>query len=250
MIASSIWAVQLSAPSKVSKQSMAQICLSPKLNSNTNMLILPISLKWLIIFRFLGLQFAPLSIYCDITNTKQYTLHLRSSKHFPLSGRRVIFLCSLTAAQTFVTPVSSAVVITDYSEDACCSRSLSGPEEAAWTRRLIFSRLQDAWWDVEADSWIDWPLLSAQALITTALKCPPPLDFSLPVLFSWSVSLLPASFSLPFLMISLSLQRERVDKERLLRREQKRAESLTRIWLCMVVILHRKVKLGEDGAAY
>lgn len=91
------------------------------------------------------------------------------------------------------------------------------PEEAAWTRRLIFSRLQDAWWDVEVDSWIDWPLLSTQTLITTALKCtptPPPTprtDFSPPALLSSSVSLLSASF----LMISFSLQRQRVDEERI-----------------------------------
>lgn len=97
--------------------------------------------------------------------------------------------------------------------DSLLKLSLSQrPKEAAWTKQLIFSHLQDAWWDVEADGWIDWPLLSAQALITTALKYPNshPL-VSLSVLFFLvclsSVSFFPHDF--------FHLQRERVDKEKL-----------------------------------
>lgn len=70
-------------------------------------------------------------------------------------------------------------------------------DEAAWTRWLIFSRLHEAWWDVEADSWIDWPLLSAQGLITTALKCSP--SISLP-----RSARRPLLFASPSLVISLS----------------------------------------------
>ena len=77
-------------------------------------------------------------------------------------------------------------------------------EEAAWPQLLIFSLLQDAWRDVEADSWIDWPLLSVETLITTELECPPTsFNFSLSVLTLVCLSPLRLRLS-PFPMISFT----------------------------------------------
>lgn len=58
-----------------------------------------------------------------------------------ISRGSVIFRCALTAAQTFRTFLSSAAVIMD----SLLKLSLSQrPKEAAWTKQLIFSHLQDA----------------------------------------------------------------------------------------------------------
>lgn len=114
----------------------------------------------------------------------------------------VIFLDTLTRSQDlldFSVPCAASVITGCGWKRVCCSLFSQSPKEAAWPQLLIFSHLQDAWWDVEADSWIDWTLLSAQALITTALECCPHLRVFLGPLVSLPLlCLLLAPFSHDF----------------------------------------------------
>lgn len=126
---------------------------------------------------------------------------------------------------------------------AALSFGVALPQTSTWSRLLRpfnlgnlrrppgpgDSFLAEAWRDVEADSWIDWPTLSMQALITTTLKYTPSCcRFLSPCFISLSVSILWFFFFSP----------HKCDR---------RAEWWIKI--CVVVRLHWKVEQGEDEAA-
>lgn len=127
-----------------------------------------------------------------------------------------------------------------WTETVCSSLSSQSHKEAAWPQLLIFSRLEDAWWDVEADSWIDWTLLSTQALITTALKCCPNLFFFFQSLFSQAPSSLPPPRSIfPWFLSPIKKRggwgAERIQRSRITNEDQ----TLTEL----------EVDQGKRGAA-
>lgn len=162
-----------------------------------------------------------------------------SSEHDPPCRRRTVSSEFDCGSDFLDSPVICCSYYTLLSKRAACrSLSLDGPRRPPGPGE---SFLADAWWDVEADGWIDWPSLSAQALITTALEYTPlPRPWFLSPRLVLVVCL--SALSHAFLFLSRCTERGWIS------RENKRAEWLTKI--CMVLRLHWKVEQGEDEAAY